>query len=69
MKRLILEGVDGSLHKRFGIVRAKNVWMEVPDARSVHDKTLDLVAEVVCLEPGCPLILGFNWTAAHCRKL
>ena len=56
-KRLRLEGADGSLLKRSGIVRVQNVQIEVPDARSGHDKTLDLVAEVACLEPGCPLIL------------
>jgi len=43
--------------------------MKVPDARLGHDKTLDLVAEVACLEPGCPLILGFGWITAHCEKL
>jgi len=43
--------------------------MEVPDVRSAHDKTLELVAEVVCLEPGWPLILGFDWITAHCEKL
>jgi len=25
--------------------------------------------QVACLEPGCPLILGFNWLTAHCDKL
>jgi len=31
-------------------------------------KILDLVTEVVCLEPGCLLILGFDWITAHCDK-
>jgi hypothetical protein len=43
--------------------------MCVPDARSGKDKTLDLVTEVACLEPGCPLILGFDWITAQCDKL
>jgi len=43
--------------------------MEVPDARLGHDKTLDLVAKAPCLEPGCPLILGFDWITANCEKL
>jgi len=56
-KRVRLEGADGSLLKRFGIVCVQNVQMEVPDARLRHDKTFNLVAEVACPEPGCPLIL------------
>jgi len=68
-KRLRLEGADGSLLKRSGIVRVQNVQMEVPDARLGHDKTLDLVAEVVYIEPGCPLILGFDWITTHYEKL
>ena len=69
-KRLRLEGADGWLHKRSGIVRVQNVLqMEVPYARSGHDKTLDLVVEVACLELGCPLIFGFDWITAHCEKL
>ena len=56
-KRLRIEGADASLLKRSGIVRVQSIQMEVPDARSGHDKTLDLVAKVACLEPGCPLIL------------
>jgi len=48
-KRLRLEGADGSLLKRSGIVRVQNVQIEVPDARSGHDKTRDLVTEVACL--------------------
>jgi len=27
------------------------------------------VTEVACLEPGCSLILGFDWITAHCDKL
>ena len=68
-KRQRLEGADGSLLKRSGKVHVQNVQMEVPDARSGHDKTLDLVAEVGCLKPGCLLILGFNWITAHYEKL
>ena len=56
-KRLGLEGTAGLLHKRSGIVHVQNVQMEVSDARAGHDKTLNLVTEVACLEPGCPLIL------------
>jgi len=41
----------------------------VPDARSGKNKTLDLVTEVACLEPGCPLILGFDWITAQYDKL
>jgi len=55
-----LEGANGSLLNRSGIVRLQNVQMEVPNARSEHDKTLDLVAEVAGLELGCPLVLRFN---------
>jgi len=47
----------------------QNVQMQVPDARLGYEKTLDLVAEVACLEPGCLLILGFDWITAHCEKL
>ena len=43
--------------------------MEVLDARSGDDETLDLVAEVACLDPDCPLILGFHWITAHCEKV
>jgi len=43
--------------------------MCVPDARSGKNKTLDLVTEVACLEPGCPLILGFDWITVQCNKL
>jgi len=35
-----------------------------------QEKTrLDLVTEVACLEPGCPLILAFDWITAQCDKL
>jgi len=68
-KRQRLEGTDSSLLKTSGIVGVQNVQMEVVDARSGHDKIFDLVIEVVCLEPGCPLILGFDWITAHCEKL
>jgi len=43
--------------------------MSVPDTRSGKNKTLDLVTKVACLEPGCPLILGFDWITAQCDKL
>jgi len=54
--RLRLESADGSLLKRSGTIQVKQVQLEVPDARSVKQKSLDLVIEVACLEPGCPLI-------------
>ena len=38
-KRLRLEGADGSLLKRSRIVHVQNVQIEVPDARSAHEKT------------------------------
>jgi len=41
----------------------------MPDARSGKNQTLNLVTEVACLEPGCPLILGFDWIMAQCDKL
>jgi len=41
----------------------------VPDARSGKNKTLDLVTQVACLQPGSPLILGFDWITAQCDKL
>jgi len=59
-----LESADGSILKRSGTVQVKKVEMCVPDARSGKNKTLDLVTEVACLEPGCPLILGFDWITA-----
>jgi len=68
-KRLRLEDADDSLLNRSGMVRVQNIQMEVPDARLEHDKTLDLVAEVACREPGCPLILGFDRITAHCEKV
>jgi len=43
--------------------------MCVPDARSGKNKTLDLLTEVACLEPDCPLILGFDWITVQCDKL
>jgi len=43
--------------------------MCVPNARSEKNKSLDLVTKVACLEPGCPLILGFDWITAQCDKL
>jgi len=67
--RLRLESTDGSLRKRSGTVQVKQVQLEVPDSRSGKQKILDLVTEVACLEPGCPLILGFDWITAHCDKL
>jgi len=36
----------------------------VPDARSGKNMTIDLVTEGACLEPGCPLTLGFDWITA-----
>ena len=47
----------------------KQVQLEVLEGRSRKEKILDLVTEVVCLEPGCPLILGFDWITADCDKL
>jgi len=67
--RLRLESADGSLLKRSGTVQVKLVQLEVPDARSGKEKILVLVTEVACLEPGCPLILGFDWITAQCDKL
>jgi len=66
---LRLESDDCSILKRSGTVQVKNVEMCVPNARSGKNKTLDLVTEVVCLEPGCPLILGFDGITAQCDKL
>ena len=67
--RLRLESADSSILKRSGTVQVKNVEMCVPDARSGKNKTLDLVTKVTCLEPGCPLILGFDWIMVQCDKL
>jgi len=67
--RLRLESAEGSLLKRSGTVQVKQVQLEVPDARSGKQKNLDLVTEVASLEPGCPLILGFDWITEHCDKL
>jgi len=64
-----LESAGGSLLKRSGTVQVKQVQLEVPDARSGKQKILELVTEVVCLETGCPLILGFLWFIANCDKL
>jgi len=58
--RLRLESADASLLKRSGTVQVKQVQLEVLDARSGKQKILDLVTEVACLEPGFPLILGFD---------
>jgi len=41
----------------------------MPDPRSGKNKTCNLVTEVVCLEPGCPLILGFHWITAQYDNL
>jgi len=67
--RLRLESADGSILKRSGTGQVKNVEMWVPDARSGKNKTLDLVTEVACLEPGYPLVLGFDWITVQCDKL
>jgi len=67
--RLRLESADGSRLETLGTVQVKNVEMCMPDARSGKNKTLDLMTEVVYLEPGCPLILGFDWITAQCDKL
>jgi len=67
--RLRLESADSSILKRSGTVQVKNVEMCVPDARSGKNKTLNLVTEVACLEPGCPLILGFDWITVQRDKL
>jgi len=67
--RLRLQSADGSLLKRSGTVQVKQVQLEVPDARSGKQKILDLVTEVACFEPGCQLILGFDWITAQCDKL
>ena len=64
-----LESADGSIRKRLGTVQVKSMSMCVPNVRSGKDKSLDLVTEVACLEPGCPLILGFDWITAQCDKL
>jgi len=66
---LRLESADGSLLKRSGTVQVKQVQLEVPDARSGKLKILDLVTEVACFEPGCPLILWFDWITAHYDKV
>ena len=66
---LRLESTNSSILKRSGTVQVKNIEMCVSDARSGKNKTLDLVTEVVYLEPGCPLILGFDWITAQCDKL
>jgi len=67
--RLRLESADGSILKRSGTVQVKNVEMCVPDMRLGKNKTLDLVTEVTCMEPGCLLILGFDCITARCDKL
>jgi len=58
--KLRLESADGPLLKRSGTIQVKQVQLEVPDVRSGKQKILDLVTEVACLEPGCPLILRFD---------
>ena len=58
--RFRLESADSLIVKRLGIVQVKNVKMCVLDSRSGKNKTLDLITEVACLEPGCALILGFD---------
>jgi len=67
--RLRLESADSSILKRSGTVQVKNMEICVPDARSGKNKTLYLGTEVACLEPGCLLILGFDWITAQCNKL
>jgi len=67
--RLRLESTDGSILKRLDTVQVKNMEICAPDARSGKNKTLDLVTKVVCLEPSCPLILGFDWIIMQCDKL
>jgi len=67
--RLRLESADGSLLNRSGTVQVKQVQLDVPNTRLGKPKILDLVTEVACLEPGCLLILGLDWIAAHCDKL
>jgi len=64
-----LENADGSLLKRSGTVQVKQAQLEVPNAGTGKQKILDLVTEVVCNEPGCPLTLGFEWITAHWDKL
>jgi len=66
---LRLESADGSLLKRSGTVQVKRAQLDFPNARSRKQKILDLVTEVACLKPGCPLILEFHWITAHCNKL
>jgi len=39
------------------------------DPRSGKNKTLNLVTKVACLEPGCLLILGFDWITPQYDKL
>ena len=67
--RLRLQSADGSLLKRSGTVQVKQVQLDVSDARSGKQKILDLVTEVMCLEPGCPLILEYDSITAHCDKV
>jgi len=59
-KRLRLESTNGSLLKRSRTIQVKQVQLEVSDARLGNQKILDLVTEVACLEPGCPLIVGLD---------
>jgi len=46
-----LESAYGSLVKRSGTVQVKQVNLAVPDTSSGKPKILDLVTEIVCLEP------------------
>jgi len=64
-----LESADGSLLKRSGTVQVKQVQLKVPPVKSRKRKTLGLGNQVACLDPGCPLILGFDWITAHGDKL
>ena len=41
----------------------------MPDARLEKSKTLNLVTEVACLQPGCTLIIGLDWITAQWDKL
>jgi len=64
-----LESVEDSLLKRSRTVQVKQVQLEVPDRRLGKQNFLDLDTQVVWLEPGCLLSLGFDWITAHCDKL
>jgi len=64
-----LQSADSPLLKRSRTVQVKQVQLEVPDARSGKQKIFDMVTEVANLEPGCPLILGFDCITLYCNKL